>query len=276
MPYPPPQQPVSPKSVATIVALVIGLIVLWSCFYIVEPGHRGILVTLGKVHTEFAPEGMGFKMPIITTVRHVPIRQQTKSMPAECYSSDLQQVNMELKVLYRIPEKSVVEIFKDYSGDPFQSLIVPRVAEAVKEVTALQSAEQIVKKREEVKIKALDAAKRKIGDLLDIQDLVIENVNLSKELESAIEAKMVQEQEASKARFIQQKSEIEAATAIIRAKGEAESIRIRGQALQSNPGLIQLQLVEKWNGVAPLVVAPGSGAGAGGASIILPVGNLNR
>ena len=49
--------------------------------------------------------------------------------------------------------------FQDYAGEPFDSLIAPRVQEAIKEVAASQSAEQIVKNREEeVKTIALSCA----------------------------------------------------------------------------------------------------------------------
>jgi prohibitin 2 len=164
----------------------------------------------------------------------------------------------------------VVRIYSEYSGDPFDSLIAPRVQEALKEVAALQSAEQIVKKREDVKVKSLAAAREKIGSILILEDLVIENIVLSKELETAIESKMVQEQEAAKARFTQQKAQIEADTAIIKAKGEAEAIRVRAEAIKDNPGLIQLQIVEKWDGRSPLVVGGGAGEG-GGANILLPI-----
>jgi prohibitin 2 len=83
---------------------------------------------------------------------------------------------------------------------------------------------------------------------------------------------MVQEQEAAKARFTQQKTQIEADTAIIRAKGEAEAIRVRAEAIRDNPGLIQLQIVEKWDGKAPLVIGGSGSGGAGGANILLPLG----
>ncbi len=255
------------------VGVVIFLLVVLGTggTFIIPPGHRGVLITMGKVSPAFAPEGLGFKIPFITTVVPISIRQQTKTAQAECYSSDLQQINVELRILYRIPENMIVKTFQDYSGDPFDSLISPRVSEALKEVTALQSAEQIVKKREEIKAKAFSAAKIKVGSLLVIEDVVIQNVALSKELETAIEAKMVQEQEAAKAKFIQQKAEIEANTAIIRAKGEAEAIRVRGRALRDSPGLVQLQIVEKWNGISPLVVG-----GGGGANILLPIGELKQ
>lgn len=247
-----------------------ALILVFAGTYIVEPGHRGVLVTMGKVSPHFAPEGMGFKAPLVTTVIPVSVRQQTRPMTATCYSSDLQQVTMELRVLYRIPESGIVKIYQDFAGESFDTLILPRVNEAIKEVTALQNAETIVKKREEIKAKALASAQAKIGSMIVIEDVVIQNIELSKELEAAIEAKMVQEQEAAKAKFIQQKTEIEANTAVIRAKGEAEAIRVRGLALRDSPSLIQLQIVEKWDGKAPLVV----GGGSGGANIILPLSDL--
>ena len=264
----------SRKSISTIILIVVGILVLAGSSFIVEPGHRGVLVTMGKVSPTFAPEGLGLKAPFITTVLPVSVRQQSKSAVAECYSSDLQQVAIDIRILYRIPEASVVKIFQEFAGDPFDSLVAPRVSEALKEVTALQSAEQIVKKREEIKTRSLESARKKIGDLIVIEDIVISNVSLSKELEAAIESKMVQEQEAAKARFTQQKAEIESNTAIIKARGEAEAIRIRGRALQDSPGLVQLQIVEKWNGITPQVV--GVGAGGSGANILLPIGGGTR
>ena len=240
--------------------------------YVVDPGFRGVEVTLGKVSEQFKPEGFGTKSPFITHIVNIPVRQLTRPLPAECYSSDLQQVNVTLRVLYRIPEASVVQIYKSYAGDPFDSLIAPRVQEALKEVTALQSAEQIVKKREDIKARTLVEARKKVGDILLVEDIVLENITLSKELETAIESKMVQEQEAAKARFTQQKAQIEADTAIIKAKGEAEAIRVRAEAIRDNPGLIQLQIVEKWDGKAPLVIGGSAEGGNGGANILLPLG----
>src|SRR6266568_4830416 len=219
---------------------VIGIGVLVFAFivgtssmtYMVEPGTRGISVTLGKAADHFLPSGFGFKAPFITTIVPVNVRQRTQAVRAECFSSDLQQVVMDLRVLYRVPEESVVQIYKQFAGDPFDSLIAPRVQEAMKEITALQTAEQIVKQREEIKQKALVAAKSKIGGILWVEDIVIRNIDLSKELERAIEAKMVAEQQANQARFTQIQTKVEAETAIIKARGEAEAIRVRGEALK--------------------------------------------
>lgn len=242
-----------------------------SATYVVEPGHRGVEVMLGRVSPGFKPEGFGFKLPFVTTIAPQVIRQQTAKMVADCYSSDLQQVKIDVRVLYRVPESSVVSIFRDYRGNPFETLIKPRVAEALNEITARRSAELIVQKREEVKSQALESARRKIGDVLVIEDIVLEDINLTKALENAIEAKMVQEQEAARSRFAQQQAQTEASTVVIKAKGEAESIILRGKALQENPSVLELQIIERWDGVTPLVVGPG----ATGANMMLPLGDFS-
>jgi prohibitin 2 len=262
------------KLVGAVIIILVLVVAASQATYVIEPGTRGVLITLGKVSPAPLVEGFGTKSPFISHVQPVLIRQQTRDLPAECYSSDLQQVNIQLRVLFRIPEASVVKIYQDYAGDPFDSLVAPRVQEALKEVTAMQSAEQIVKKREEIKTHALASTREKLNDLLIIEDIVLENITLSKELETAIESKMVQEQEAAKARFTQQKSQIEADTAIIKARGEAEAIRIRGEALRDTPGLIQLQIVEKWDGRAPLVIGGSAGGENAGTNFILPLNTL--
>ncbi len=261
------------KLIGIALLIFVLVITLSSASFVVQPGYRGVEVTLGKVSPVFKPEGFGWKMPFITTIVPVTIRQQTRDLTADCYSSDLQQVKTELRVLYRVPEASIVQIYQGYAGDPFDSLIAPRVQEALKEVTAMQSAEQIVKNREDIKTKALAGVKQKIGTLLIVEDVVIQNIDLSKELEIAIEAKMVQEQEAAKAKFTQVKAQIEADTVVIKAKGDAESIRIRGEALKQTPAFIDLQIVEKWDGKAPLYVG---GANGGGVNMLLPAADLKK
>jgi len=244
------------------VGILIFVVILMasSGTYVIHPGYRGVEVTMGKVTPVPKKEGFGFKMPLITRVEPVSIRQQTAEDQAECYSADLQQIHIELRVLYRIPESSVVKLYQGYDGEPFQSLVAPRIHEALKEVAALQSAEQIVKNREQIKTRALDLAKQKLAALLIIEDIVIQNIRLTKELEHAIEAKMVQEQEAQRSKFVQQRAQIEADTAVIKARGEA---------LKDNPTFVELQVVDRWDGIAPLIIGSAN-------SVVMPLTELER
>lgn len=246
------------RTIGVAILIFLAAIMASSGTYVIQPGYRGVEVILGKVSPTFKPEGFGFKPPFITMISPVSIRQQTAEEKAECYSADLQQVSVVLRVLYRIPEGAVVKLFQGYRGDAFETLIAPRVQEALKEAAAQQSAEQIVKNRELIKSRALDLTRAKIGDLLVVEDIVVEDIVLTRELKQAIEQKMVQEQDAAKAKFTQQRAQIEADTTFIKAEGEAKSIVIRGEALKENPAFVELQIVDRWDGVAPRIIGSGS------------------
>jgi prohibitin 2 len=278
----PPTITVSPRTVVTLASgsLLLALLILAGSqtTTVVEPGHRGVRVTLGKVSPEFEQEGFLVKPPFITSIHQVSVRQQTVELNTECYSADLQQVKATLRILFRIPEASVVTLFRDYTGEPLATLIAPRVVEAFKDVASTQSAELIVQNREVIKQETLDAVRRKIGErpgagpLVIIEDLTLSDLALSAELNTAIEQKMTQREEAERAKFVQRQAEIEAETAIIKGRGEAEAIEIRGKALRESPAFIRFQIVEKWDGTAPLVV------GRDGASspVMVPLDRLEN
>ncbi|MEO6244239.1 MAG: prohibitin family protein [Opitutaceae bacterium] len=263
-----------PKLIGVALLGFVLLLISTATTYVIEPGTRGLKVTLGKTEDHFIPPGFGFKAPFVTTIVTVNVQQKTQTVRADCFSSDLQQVKIDLRVLYRVPEASVVQIYREFAGDPFDSLIAPRVQEAIKEVTALLTAELIVKSREEIKMKTLAAAAQKIGTLLIVEDIVLRDINLSSELEKAIEAKMVAEQQANQARFTQVQTQVEAETAVISAKGEAEAIRVRGEALRQSPSYLRWKIVERWNGRSPMVVP--SGPANDGAALLLPLGPVEN
>lgn len=257
------------KIITRSVLGLIAIVLFFSSFYIIQPGERGLKITLGNLQPIILGEGIGMKWPFITRIEHRTIRQHTVPLKTECYSSDLQQVTIDMWVLYSIPENAILQTFRDYQGSMFETVVAPRLQEAIKEVVATNSAEQVVKKREEIKVRTLESLLSRVGPIVTIVDVTIANVDLSDQLEHAIEAKMVQEQEASKAKFTQQKAQIDADTVIIKAKADAESIKIQGEALAKTPNLVQLKIVEKWDGKAPQTVV----GDLHGASLVLPLKN---
>lgn len=274
---------IAPKTLFSLIGGAVLIFVLivsaTSMTTVVEPGSRGIRVTLGKVSPTFEGEGLKFKAPFITEIVQLSVRQQTEELSTECYSSDLQQVRATMRILYRIPENAVVPLFRDYEGAEYQALIAPRVVEALKEAASAQSAELIVQNREAIKLQTLEATRKKIGDLpeggplISIEDITLSDLTLSAELNAAIEQKMTQREEAERARFVQRQAEIEAQTVIIKAKGDAESIDIRGKALRESPAFLKLQIVERWDGTSPLVIGGASGTGA---NVLMPLNDLMR
>ena len=56
---------------------------------------------------------------------------------------------------------------------------------------------------------------------------------------------------------------------MIKAKGEAESILIRGDALKQNPTFVELQIIDQWDGVTPLVIG-------GSDKLVMPLRDLQQ
>jgi regulator of protease activity HflC (stomatin/prohibitin superfamily) len=233
----------------------------------VPPGHRGISVTLGKVSPQALGEGFTFKKPFIETIVKYPIMQITQKGKAASFSSDLQTIHVDYAIMYKTPEAKVVEIYQQYAGDPYAALIEPRLQEAIKQVTALFKAEELVKNREKIKATVLEKTKKEMVGLLTIVDFAITNIDLTDQLEKAIEDKQVKEQQALAKVYELQKAQKDAEIRIVNAKAEAEAIKITGDALAAAPKLIELELVKKWDGKAPQSVVTSQG----GANILLPL-----
>jgi prohibitin 2 len=249
--------------IAFCILLITG--VCGSCA-VVKPGTRGVRITLGSVTPYALPEGFTLKMPFISYVVPVSIQQKTFVGDTAAFSSDLQNVQIRYAVMHRIPESKVVEIYRGYQGDPLDTLVVPRISEYIKQVTALHRAEEIVKAREQIRVSALEKARAAVGEIVMIVDLSITNMDFSDAMEHSIEQKVVQEQLALAKSFELQKEQKEAEITIVKATAEAESVKIRGQALKESPQVVELEIVKKWNGISPSTLVVGSG----GASIILP------
>ena len=66
------------------------------------------------------------------------------------------------------------------------------------------------------------------------------------------------EQEALAAKALEAKEIALANAAIAKARGEAESIRIKGEAIRANPQILQQLAIEKWDGVMPKVTSGGT------------------
>lgn len=251
---------------------VLLVVVIVSCVTIVEPGHRGVKVTLGKVSGTPLAEGIVFKLPLgITKVHEINVQQQKEEGDAACFSRDLQTVTVKYAIMFRANSGKVVELFRDYRGDPFESLVRPRLEETIKEVVASYEAEELVANREKARQSMRDRVTASVGNVIEIVDVNIVNIDLTDDLEKKIEEKMVAQQEALKMTYVAQKEKTQAEITLIQARAEAEAAQIRGAAITANPLVLQMEILKKWNGVSPTVVMLGNNQGEGGPSVILPL-----
>lgn len=242
-------------AVGIILALVL-LFVLINCFTIVQPGHTGVVLTLGKVNSGVLQEGFHMKAPFVQQVVQIDNRITKLEVETEAFSKDLQTVSTVLAINYRVDHSESYSLYKNI-GQSYESvLMAPAVNEVLKAITAQYTAEESVTNRAIISEGLVSGLNEKLnGDGLYVTDVNIINFDFSEAFINAIEEKQVAQQKLLKA-------ETEKQTAITNAQAEAETIRIKAQAeaeanqivSQSlNEYVIENKKIEKWDGQLPQV-----------------------
>ena len=252
-----------PKQVfAIIVAVVLLLVVAVDCLVIVEAGHTGVVVTLGKVNDNVLQEGLHFKAPFVQQVVKISNRIVKLEVDTEAFSKDLQTVSTTLAINYRVDSNKSYSIYKNIGADYENVLVVPAVNEVLKAITAKYTAEESVTNRALISDGLVAGLNEKLNEAgLYITDVNIINFDFSEAFITAIEEKQVAQQQLLKA-------ETEKQTAITNAEAEAETIRIKAEAeAKANETLnksltenvLEYNKIEKWNGELPQVVGSDTG-----------------
>lgn len=249
-------------SVMKGLSVIFIIIILFGSFYIISAGERGILLTFGKADVLAKTEGLHFKFPLVQKIIKMDVKTQKYVVEkASAASSDLQTVTTDVAVNFYITPDTVPNLYTKVGLDYESKVIQPAVYESVKAITAKFSAEQLITKREEVKaeIESMLRERLKVFDI-NLQTISITNFDFSASFNSAIEAKVTAEQNALAAKNKLAQVEYEAQQRITQAEGEAKAIQIQVQAINAQGGenYVQLQSIQKWDGVLPLVTGSGS------------------
>jgi len=230
--------------------LIIGLVILFSSFTIVDAGQRGVLVRLGEVQDTVFDEGLHFKTPLITRVEHMDVRIQKRETDADSASRDLQSVTTTIALNYHVDHENVNKVYQEVSRAYETRLIDPAIQESVKSATAQFTAEELITKRPEVKNTIREEMSNRLTPRhIIVDEFSIVNFSFSEDFDQAIEAKQTAEQRAQKAERDLERIKLEAQQKIERAKAEAESLRLQRKELSAQ--LLQLRWIEKWDGQTP-------------------------
>lgn len=247
---------ISGKLIGGIVAAVVVLIVLCNCFTVVEAGHTGVVVTLGKVNEHVLQEGLHFKAPFVQDVVKIDNRITKLEVETEAFSKDLQTVTTKLAINYRVDTAKSYSIYKNIGRDYEAVLVTPAVNEVLKAIVAQYTAEQSVTNRALISDGLVSGLNEKLNEIgLYVTDVNIINFDFSEAYINAIEEKQVAQQQLLKA-------ETEKQTAITNAEAEAEATRIKAEAEAAankalteslTAELIEYNKIQKWNGQLPQV-----------------------
>ena len=245
------------KLISGVVIGVICLFLIFSGFYTIKAGDRGVLLTFGKPNMNVMEEGLHFKIPLVQSIKKMDVKTQKYETDASSASKDLQIVSTKIAVNYHLTSSMIPNIYKDIGISYQDRIIQPAVQEVVKASTAQFTAEELITRRAEVKEKIKMLLQDRVNDRgIIIEEISITNFDFSQSFNDAIEAKVTAEQKAMEAKNKLEQIKYEAEQRITQSKAEAEAIRIQANAIQAQGGkdYVQLQAIAKWNGEMPRYV----------------------
>ncbi len=240
------------KTIIICVILLVVLILGFSSFSIIDPGHTGVVITLGKVSDKVLEEGIHFKLPFIQNVEQVDNRVLKTEVESNAASKDLQTISSKVSINYRVNKASSANIYKNVGSDFTNVIVNPAIQECVKSIAAKYTAEQLITNRAVVSTEMEDAISQKINPYgLSIEVFNIVNFDFSDEFNKAIEAKQTAQQAALKAEQDLARIKVEAEQTVEKAKAEAEAYKLKNEQLTDK--IIMMEFVDKWNGELPKV-----------------------
>lgn len=261
-----------------VIALIVILIIL-DGFVSVPAGHVGVVFDQGSgvLENEF-DEGLHLKIPFWQKVTILDGRTQEYTMSIargegakesddsiESRSKDGQVLWVDATILFHIDKEEADNIKRTLGteNDYYAKIIRPRAREIIRLVVARNNALDLVsEKRTEIvdEMSVLLREQYAKHDIL-LEEVVLRNVTYSTEFANAIEEKEVARQKIITASYQKEQATELKEKVIIEAQAEAESIRLKGEALRANPEVIQLEFVNKlapnvdW-GILPSSVTP--------------------
>ncbi len=220
---------------AQLLALPVLLAaVLLSCVTVVPTGYTGILTTFGRVEDRTISAGAHLILPWQEVVK-MDNRTQKVQIATEAFSSDIQQVDLQLSVNYCIDQETAQELYRTVGIHYYENVMYPRILENTKAVFSRYSAENLIAKRNDLSDMIADSTAedmRRYG--ITIVSIAIEDIDFTDAFTTAVEAKQVAAQNKLTAETEQaQKTMEEEATAkraVIAANAEAEKAVIAANA----------------------------------------------
>ncbi len=209
---------------ASTVGIVIGVVLcLVSCVKTVPTGHTGIVTTFGNVENFTYEAGVHFSAPWHEVI-NMDNRNQRASIDLLCFSSDIQEVNVTYTLNYQIEKAYAQKIYKEIGIGYFNTVITPRIQEAVKSVLAQYTAEQLLENRAQLSTQIKDILTEKLSTYnIEVLDTSLENLDFSDAFTDAVEAKQVAEQKSKQAKIEQEQKTMEAEAEAKRAQIQAEA-----------------------------------------------------
>ncbi len=243
-----------------VAALIIVLLVFGGGMIKVIPaGHAGVVFNLfGGVEKRVLNEGLNVVIPVIETVATYEVRKISYSFtdgyeignigpPIKCQTNDGQQIDIDVSVIAHIDKNKNWRLHQDLGKDYVDKLIVPQTRSILRNVVArypidtVYTTERIGLSRDIEK--SLKKSFFKSGVVLD--EFLIRGIVFSPAFAEAVERKQIALQESQRQNWIKKTAEREKERKIIEGEGDAKALAVKGQAIQLDPKIAELEFLEQ-------------------------------
>lgn len=216
------------------IVLVLALILCLFCVRCVPTGQTGILTTFGKVEDNTVSAGVHWIAPWQHIVK-LDNRAQKVELKTQAFSSDIQQVDVQMSVNYCIDQTTARELYRTVGEKYYDTIIYPRILENTKAVFARYTAEDLVSNRSSLSNEIKDLLVDDVTPYgITIISLAVEDVDFTDAFTNAVEQKQVAAQNKLTAETEQARLTMEQQAAaerrIIEANAAAEEAKIQAQA----------------------------------------------
>ena len=221
-------------AVAVVLVLIGGSSAAGSCVRTVPTGHTGIVTTFGNVESYTYEAGVHFTAPWKTVI-NMDNRNQKAAIDLLSFSSDIQEVTVTYTLNYQIKKENAQDIYRTIGISYFDTVITPRIQEAVKSVIAKYTAEQLLEMRADLSNEIKNILVEKLAAYnIEVLDTSLENLDFSDAFTTAVEAKQVAAQKSQQAKIEQEQALMEAEyaknIAETKANADAAVAKIAAQA----------------------------------------------
>jgi len=235
----------------------IGLCFIFGSWFTVAEGERAILTTFGKASNHIYEAGLHVKLPLIQYVKTFDVKTIRADFKTETYTKDIQTARITVSYSYNLISNDIVETYKTYGNQWQERILYPNLEQAVKAEVGTWNADQMIANRDKVASNILTSLQARMIEHsypVSITNFQMINIDYSDQFENAIEKKVVAEQAALEEANRTKQVEQTAKQKVVAAKAEAESMRIRANALANNPKLVNYEFVQKWDGKLPQIM----------------------
>ena len=216
-------------------------------------------------------EGLQIHAPWVDVIRYdARVQEQLEDITA--LSSNGLSIGMDVSIRWQPDVATMPELHTTYGTDYYRKLVQPELRSAAREVVGLFTPEELYSsKRQQLQTEMIGRVRKGVETrFISIEAVLIRDVRLPQQIQTAIENKLKEEQEAQRYEFTLQKEKLEAQRKKIEATGEAEYQRIITESL--SPAFLQFKGIEATRELAQSsnakVVVVG-GSESGGLPLIL-------